>query len=587
MPRQPLLGLIAAGLLLTVPAWADTRGVFVTPSTGLPIGSVWGVFIGVSEYQQKELNLKYADKDAQALHAFFVTQFKGRIPADQFRLVTNKQATRGRILKEVSEVLRLAQPEDLVILSLAQHGLPDASGHDLYFLTYNSDANLPEDQGVSRDDLLKQIARSKARKIVLLIDACHAGAFGASSTLLAMRNANAADINRMLVSMGQAQDGIAVLSASSAAERSQEGPQFCGGHGAFTCALLTGLKGAADNDGNGLVQMRELYDHTYREVKRLTTGYQNPEIQGRYDNSLPLAATGKGPTKPIEAGTAPEPSVALTQKQQELAALEEEARRAEEETKQAELDRQIAEKRQQIEEQKKKKLEVGKVMPYETPRQQGREFTGQDGAPMVLVPAGEFQYGDNNQRLSLPAFYMDKYEVSTRLYATFIRDTRRAQPRDWSQQVALVGSGDRPVVNVTWYDADAYCRHYGKRLPMEQEWEKAARGTDGRTYPWGNAEPTAGLANYTQSGCGLFCNVYAEKLKPVNSYPGGRSPYGIYNMAGNVWEWTSSDYAGSSKVLRGGAWNDSGRYVRSANRFWNYPSTGSDYNGFRCAQDAR
>jgi len=125
------------------------------------------------------------------------------------------------------------------------------------------------------------------------------------------------------------------------------------------------------------------------------------------------------------------------------------------------------------------------------PRQTGREVTGKDGAPMVLVPAGEFLYGDNNQRLSLPAFYIDKYEVSTRLYAAFIRDTRRAQPSDWSQQVALVGSGDRPVVNVTWHDADAYCRHYGKRLPTEQEWEKAARGTDGRKYPWGNEEPSS------------------------------------------------------------------------------------------------
>jgi formylglycine-generating enzyme required for sulfatase activity len=554
MRRRTLFSLLLLTSVLVGPttAWADQRGVFVTPSTGLPIGSVWGVFIGVSEYQQKELNLKYADKDAQALHAFFVAQFKGRIPADQFRLVTNKQATRGRILKEVSEVLRLAQPEDLVIVSLAQHGLPDASGHDLYFLTYNSDANLPEDQGVSRDDLLKQIARSKARKIVLLIDACHAGAFGASSTLLAMRNANAADINRMLVSMGQAQDGIAVLSASSAAERSQEGPQFCGGHGAFTCALLNGLKGAADNDGNGLVQMRELYDHTYREVKRLTTGYQNPEIQGRYDNSLPLAATGKGPTKPIEAGTAPEPSAALTQKQQELAALEDEARRAEEETKQAELDRQIAEKRRQIEEQKKKKLEVASLPTPSLPRQTGREITGKDGAPMVLVPDGEFQYGDNNQRLSLPAFYMDKFEVSTKLYAAFMQATSRAAPERWNE-ASQVSDGDRPVIGVDWNDADAYCRYYGKRLPTEQEWEKAARGTDGRKYPWGNEEPTSRHANFDPSGkFERKWQGYAT-LTAAGEHEAGKSPYGIYDMAGNVWEWTSSDYNSSAKVFRGGA----------------------------------
>ncbi len=110
---------------------ADSRGVFVSPSTGVAVGSVWGVFVGVSEYQQKELNLTYADQDAKALHAFFVQQFTGRIPADQFRVLSNGQATRGRILKEVGEVLRLAQPEDLVILFLALHGLPDTTGQDL------------------------------------------------------------------------------------------------------------------------------------------------------------------------------------------------------------------------------------------------------------------------------------------------------------------------------------------------------------------------------------------------------------------------------------------------------------------------
>ena len=83
--------------------------------------------------------------------------------------------------------------------------------------------------------------------------------------------------------------------------------------------------------------------------------------------------------------------------------------------------------------------------------------------------------GINDQPLSLSAFYMDKYEVTTKLYAKFIQDTNHSQPDDWSQQVALVGSGDRPVVYVTWHDAEAYCREYGKRLPTEQEWENEGR----------------------------------------------------------------------------------------------------------------
>jgi len=297
--------LLVAGLVWTAPvassAAIQTRDIFVSPTTGVGVGSVWGVFIGVSQYQNTELNLKYADRDAQALHDFFATQFQERIPADQFKLLTNKEASRGKILRALGEVLRRAQPEDLVILSLAMHGLLDASGEDLYFLTHEADPNFPEDEGISRHDLLRQISRSKARKIVLFLDACHTGAFSSFSPLLAMRAANATDVNRLLNAMGRAQAGMAVLSSSSAAERSQEGEKFCGGHGAFTCGLLTGLRGEADTNRNGLVELRELYDYTYRAVKTSTDGYQNPAIEGRYDNGLPLAYAlgGEGvPTSP-------------------------------------------------------------------------------------------------------------------------------------------------------------------------------------------------------------------------------------------------------------------------------------------------
>ena len=230
------------------------------------------MFVGVSEYRNTTLNLGYADKDAKALHAFFSEHFQGTIHPDHFHVLVNQDAQRGKILRALGEVLRRAQPEDLVILSLAMHGLLDQSGEDLYFLTHDTDPNFPEDDGISRHDLLRQIRKSKARKIVLFLDACHTGAFSSASSLVAMRAANAADVNRLLSAMGKAQTGVAVFSSSSAAERSQEGEKFCGGHGAFTCGLLTGLRGSADENGNGLIEIRELFDHTYRTVKSSTQG---------------------------------------------------------------------------------------------------------------------------------------------------------------------------------------------------------------------------------------------------------------------------------------------------------------------------
>ena len=204
---------------------------------------------------------------------------------------------------------------------------------------------------------------------------------------------------------------------------------------------------------------------------------------------------------------------------------------------------------------------------------------------MVLVPAGEFLYGEDKRRVTLNAFYMDKYEVTTSRYAKFLQDTGTEAPRAW-EQATPVSFGDRPVVSVQWADASTYCKWAGKRLPTEQEWEKAARGTDGRTYPWGEDAPTRLHANFEKREWkGYATLVQVGKLEE------GKSPYGIYDMAGNVWEWTSSDYdRRGAKVLRGGSWDSSPFNLRSTNRTMaDPPLIFNDLGslGFRCAQDAR
>lgn len=134
----------------------------------------------------------------------------------------------------------------------------------------------------------------------------------------------------------------------------------------------------------------------------------------------------------------------------------------------------------------------------------------------------------------------------------------------------------QPVVEVNWNDARAYCDWAGMRLPTEWEWEKGARGTDGRPYPWGDDEPTAELASFG----GL-----EGQPSPVGSYPKGASPYGLLDMAGNVWEWTGSDYEDSGwKTVRGGSFFDA-RFLRSAIRNRNIPDYRIIDVGFRCAQD--
>ncbi|MDE3019958.1 MAG: SUMF1/EgtB/PvdO family nonheme iron enzyme, partial [Nitrospirota bacterium] len=170
--------------------------------------------------------------------------------------------------------------------------------------------------------------------------------------------------------------------------------------------------------------------------------------------------------------------------------------------------------------------------------------TGQDGAPMVLVPAGEFTMGSNEvddeqpiHQVHLDAFYMDTFEVTTSRYAAFLKATQLAPPRRW-EEARLPRDADRPVIGVTWFMADNYCRWAGKRLPTEAEWEKAARGTDGRAYPWGNEEPTNDRGNFGKPRWTGY-----DTLAPVGSFKSGNSPYGIADMAGNVWEWVADWYA--------------------------------------------
>ena len=308
--------------------------------------------------------------------------------------------------------------------------------------------------------------------------------------------------------------------------------------------------------------------------------------------------------KAEEERKAGEQRVAEAKRQQEE---NERQRLAEAARKKAEEERKAGEQRL-AEVKRQQEALAPKPAPPPSPE---KTIVGRDGLPMVLVSSGEFLMGNQAEedapphRVYLDAFYIDRHEVTNGRYLKFVESTRHRAPQHvvdpqydlWAGTTLSQGVADLPVVNVDWFDAAAYCRWAGKRLPTEAEWEKAARGTDSRLYPWGNEAPSLARLNFSRRWQG------AHTLQPVGNYEAGNSPYGAQDMAGNVWEWVGDWYdagsyaagparnpqgpsSGSSKILRGGSWTNSADSVRATHRREEDPDMRNSDSGFRCARGA-
>jgi sulfatase modifying factor 1 len=249
----------------------------------------------------------------------------------------------------------------------------------------------------------------------------------------------------------------------------------------------------------------------------------------------------------------------------------------------------------------------------------GAVVSADDGAEMALVPAGEFTMGGPGKavdedklealehKLTLPGFLIDKLEVTTALFCRFLNETGKTQDERGhaffglpqympitqaaGQWQPVQGKEKFPMTNVTWYGAMAYAKWAGKRLPTEAEWEKAARGTDGRKFVWG-ADLDADMMRFGQDNIG-----------PVGERPKGASVYGGLDMAGNAWEWTNSQFkqypyvatdgredatnTTERRVARGGSFTGEPYIATTTYRFRPYPEDAYYFLGFRCAKDAQ
>ena len=234
------------------------------------------------------------------------------------------------------------------------------------------------------------------------------------------------------------------------------------------------------------------------------------------------------------------------------------------------------------------------------------------GVPLtnqLLVPAGSFLMGDDGdtegaapqRSVTLDAFLIDRTEVTNAQYAAFLNENGNqtegsvpwvdmADDENFLTQAGgafqpLPGFANHPVIQVSWYGARAYCQAVGRRLPTEAEWEKAARGEDGRAYPWGDTAIGCELANYWNGNV----NGCVGAPVAVGSYPAGASPYGVLDMAGNVWEWTEDWFdptAQDARVVRSGSYLDKAPWATTFHRHRALPVNQYAHTGFRCALSA-
>ena len=602
--------------------------------------NAYAVVIGISQYREEVIpKVAYAVKDAEAMAQMLEKQ--AGIPKSHIKLMTDGHATSADFHKLGDWLkIKVRQPDATVYVYYAGHGTPNTKTSEPYLVPWDGDPDFPETLYPLKS-LYAALEQLPSTNILVFLDSCFSGAEG--------RSVLAKGARPMVLSMDAplaASKKVIVLAAATGNQLSSDYDRA--EHGLFTYAVLTGLRGAADKDKDGMVTVRELFPYVREQVSATAaeelTREQTPVL---LPGEQILGARSAMPVAMVIPGTSDvlkKPMISLSQAEQERQALEAQEQAVDAEAKQADVQRENEERRRRIED-KKKKLEVASLPSYSAPKDVGREITGKDGAKMRLIPAGEFMMGSTEgeanekpvHRVGLDAFYLDQYEVTNQLFQKFARETgyettAEKEGKAWAyvsdetwtevsganwrkpeggETVFVSNREAHPVVSVSWHDAEAYCRHYGQRLPTEAEFEYALRAGTQTTYWWGDGNPgsrrVANLADLTNKRqfpgrpwpiMEGYDDGYA-RTAPVGSYE--PNPFGLYDMTGNAAEWTGDWYGetyyqtspsrnptgaanGTARVLRGGSWSFTPRYVRSAYRGNWTPGSRIDSIGFRCAK---
>jgi formylglycine-generating enzyme required for sulfatase activity len=629
-----ILGLLLLGMLADAsPVGAQRpRGV---PSAPLGAASdfysdAWAVVIGINEYTNTRVpKLHYAVNDARAIHQSLIT-----LGFRRERVITlfDAEATKARIEGIVGDDLRhKVRQNDRVLVFFAGHGKTDRrrSGEpEGYLIPVDGDPDRLFGTAISMSGLRQMADRLPARQILFIVDACYSG--------YAIYNRAISDnlLDEML-----RKPAIQILTAGRQEDQAQERD----GHGVFTQVLLQGLTG----DAYGLkdwLSLEELGIWIKQRVwaesdRRQLPQFGNMAGEGQFVFVRPagqVAAIAPKPSvtvqPPLIIKSVAVGSVAFSSRLPGVEVWLGDLKLGETQTGTLVVENvatgtyrvralKAGYKPWEREIQVAANQRLAVAIDIEGLRDVPTAIKGEDRGDMVLVAAGEFWMGSDDgdersrprRRVHLDGYYLDRYEVTNAQFKAFVQAqgyTRQEvwNPAGWQWRMkrsSLAGpryasepkwnDARQPVVGVSWYEADAYCRFAGKRLPTEAEWEKAARGTEGRRYPWGLLfEP--GRANTDEARIG--------RTAAVGSYATGVSPYGVHDLVGNAAEWVADRYrrdyyrtapernptgptVGDDRVVRGGSFDDDGKDATLVVRRDQAPEERSTKIGFRCARDAR